>query len=100
MLTSTDIISFLRDNMSYFREHFHCVEIGLFGSFARNEQTNASDIDILVVFEPGTQNLYEVELELKAYLKKRFDREIDICSKKWIKPIFKPMVLKEAIYAE
>jgi predicted nucleotidyltransferase len=72
----------------------------LFGSFARNEQTDESDIDILVVFEPGTQNLYEVELELKAYLKKRFDREIDICSKKWIKPIFQPMVLKEAIYAE
>jgi len=27
---------------------------GEFGSFARNEQTEDSDIDILVVFEPGT----------------------------------------------
>ena len=100
MLSSTEIISFLKDNRSYLREHFRCHEIGLFGSFARNEQTDESYIDILVVFEAGTQNLYEVELELKAYLKKRFNREIDICSKKWIKPIFKPMVLEEAIYAE
>ena len=79
--------------------HFHCSEIGLFGSFARNEQTEQSDIDILVVFDSETPNLYEVELELKRYLEKYFHREVDICSKKWIKPIFKPLVLKEAIYA-
>jgi len=53
----------------------------------------------LVVFEPETPDLYEVEQELKEYLKKCFKREVDICSKKWIKPVFKPLVLKEAIYA-
>ena len=99
MLSSNDIIQFLKDNKSYLQEHFHCTEIGIFGSFARNKQTNESDIDILVVFEPETVNLYDVELELKQYLEKSFNREIDICSKKWIKPIFKPLVLKEAIYA-
>jgi predicted nucleotidyltransferase len=40
-----------------------------------------------------------VELELKEYLMKSFNREVDICSKKWIRPIFKTLVLKEAIYA-
>jgi len=99
MLTSNDIIRFLTENKSFLRNHFHCAEIGLFGSYARNEQTNQSDIDILVVFKPGTQNLYDVELELKEYLKKHFKKEIDICSKNWIRPIFKPLVLQEAIYA-
>lgn len=99
MLSSNEIIQFLKENKSYLREHFKCSEIGLFGSFARNEQTEQSDIDILVVFEPGTANLYDVELELKNYLEKSFHRDVDICSKKWIKPFFKPMVLKEAIYA-
>ena len=99
MLLSIDIIQFLKENKSYLKEHFHCSEIGLFGSFARNEQSEQSDIDILVVFEPEIVNLYDVELELKGYLEKAFNREVDICSKKWIKPIFKPMVLKEAIYA-
>ena len=99
MLASNDIIQSLTINKAYLRDHFYCAEIGLFGSFARNEQTDKSDIDILVVFEPGTPNLYNVEMELKEYLKNCFNREIDICSKKWIRPIFKPLVLKEVIYA-
>jgi len=99
MLSSNEIIIFLKENKSYLRKHFYCTEIGLFGSFARNEQTKESDIDILVVFDPNTPNLYDVELKLKEYLKKRFNRKIDICSKKWIKPIFKTLVLKDAIYA-
>lgn len=99
MLTANDIIHFLTENKTYLRNNFYCSEIGLFGSFARNEQTDESDIDILVVFEPGTPNLYYVELELKGYLKKCFNREVDICSKKWIRPVFKPLILKEAIYA-
>ena len=99
MLASNEIIQLLRENKSYISTHFHCTEIGLFGSYARNEQTEESDIDILVVYEPETPNLYDVELELKQYLEKCFNRKVDICSKKWIKPIFKPLVLKEAIYA-
>jgi uncharacterized protein len=99
MLSSIEIIKFLTENKSYFRNHFHCSEIGLFGSFARDEQTDQSDIDILVVFEANTQNLFEIELELKEYLKKQFNREIDICSRKWIRPIFKPLVLNDVIYA-
>lgn len=99
MLSSNEIIQFLKRHKPFIRQHFHCSEIGLFGSFARNEQTNESDIDILVVFEPDTPNLYDVESELKQYLEKHFKRKVDICSRKWIKPIFKPMVLKEAIYA-
>jgi len=98
-MTTNDIICFLKENKPYLREHFHCNEIGLFGSYARNEQTEKSDIDILVEFEPNTQNLYDIEQKLREYLKKHLKREIDICSKKWIKPIFKPLVLKDAIYA-
>ncbi len=98
-MASDEIILFLKENKTYLKQHFHCLEIGLFGSFARNEQTDKSDIDILVVFEPNTPNLFDLELELKDYLKKHFNREIDICSRKWIKPIFKPLVLKDVLYA-
>jgi len=99
MLSTKEIINFLQENKTFLKEHFHCTEIGLFGSFARNEQTSKSDIDILVVFEPNTPDLYEVELALKEFLKESFNREIDICAKKWINPIFKPLILKDAIYA-
>ena len=99
MLSANEIINFLTENKSFLRTNFSCIEIGLFGSFARNEQNTKSDIDILVVFEPGTPDLYAKELNLKEYLKKSLDREIDICAKKWLKPIFKTLVLEETIYA-
>ena len=99
MLTSAEIIQYLRNNKNYFRENFYCVEIGLFGSFARNEQNENSDIDILVTFDQNTPDLYMAETQLKQHLNQYFNRNIDICSKKWIKPIFRSLVLKEAIYA-
>lgn len=99
MLAISEIIDFLKKNKPYLKEQFHCVEIGVFGSFARNEQTDKSDIDFLVVFEPNTPNLYENEQELKIYLKTHLNRDVDICSKKWINPIFKPLILKDAVYA-
>ena len=76
MLAATEIINSLKENKPFLKEHFHCIEIGLFGSFARNEQTNKSDIDILVVFEPETPNLYDVEQNLKKYLKKKSNAKL------------------------
>lgn len=99
MDTAEEILQYLRQHKTFLTEKFHCEEIALFGSFARNEQTENSDVDILVQFKPGTQDLYSIELQLKEYLKEQFNRDVDICSKKWIKPIFKPLVLNEAIYA-
>jgi predicted nucleotidyltransferase len=54
MLSSEEIIKFLKDNQSYLKEKFFVTELGLFGSFARNEQKENSDIDILVEFAPNT----------------------------------------------
>jgi uncharacterized protein len=99
MLASGEILNFLRNNKLTLKNKYFVTEIGLFGSFARNEQNENSDIDFLVVFEPDTPDLYSVEKELKEYLKNHFNREVDICAKKWINPIFKPLILKEAIYA-
>jgi uncharacterized protein len=99
MLTANEIIFFLKRNKKHLETQYYCSEIGLFGSFARNEQTNTSDIDILVTFKPETPNLYDIEMKLKEYLKSSFKREVDICTKKWIRPVFKPLILKEVIYA-
>jgi hypothetical protein len=99
MLSTEEILLFLKSNKPYLLQRFHCSEIGLFGSFARNEQSEKSDIDILVQFEKDAPDLYNLELELKEFLKKQFNRDVDVCSKKWIKPLFKPLILKEAIYA-
>jgi hypothetical protein len=99
MLTSEKILDVLKKNKPILQKKYHCNQIGLFGSFARNEQTKNSDIDILVVFDLNTNNLYEVEADLKKYLEMKFNRKVDICAKKWINPTFKPLILKETVYA-
>lgn len=98
MLTQNDIINFLRGNKDFFRSEFQITEIGLFGSFARNEQTEKSDIDIIIELEENTRNIFHLKKRLRQIIRENFKREVDICTKKWIKPIFRDYILNEAIY--
>ncbi len=99
MLTRNEILDFLQSNKQVFEKRFHCKKIGLFGSFARNEQTEQSDIDLLVEYQTNVADFYENEVELKQYISNHFNRKVDVCAEKWIKPIFKPLVMKDVIYA-
>jgi uncharacterized protein len=92
------ILLFLKNHKDEFREKYKIVVLGIFGSFARDEQNDKSDIDILVEFEENTEELYEKKSEIKTLLKAQFQREIDICRVKFIKPYFKQQILNSAIY--
>ena len=74
-LTKKNIIGFLQENKLFLKERFDVDEIRLFGSFARNEATEKSDIDLLVKFgKPSYDNLFE----LKVWLERELKRECDI----------------------
>jgi uncharacterized protein len=98
MLQQNDIISYLKNNKDFFYKQFNVVKIGIFGSFSRNEQTENSDIDIIIEMPRGTDDIFEKKQELKELLKNYFHREIDICRERTIKPLFREMILKDAIY--
>jgi uncharacterized protein len=98
MFSRSDILIFLRDNKSYFKTKFDVIKIGIFGSYAREEQTEKSDIDIIVEFEEDAQNLYDKKFELREYLISQLKIKIDLCREGAIKPIFKQIILKDAIY--
>ena len=100
MKTRDQILTFLAQNKKLFRDRYHIIRIGLFGSYARGEQTTKSDVDLLVEFEENTQDLYDLKLQLKDFFFKTLGIEIDICREKYIKPRFKKQILKETIYAE
>jgi predicted nucleotidyltransferase len=100
MKTRDQILMFLAKNKIMFRERYHIIRIGLFGSYARGEQSIDSDIDLLVEFEDNTEDLYELKLQLKDFFLKSLGLEIDICREKYIKPRIKKQILKEAIYAD
>lgn len=57
MTTKKQIIDFIKNNREYLTNHFHITKICIFGSFARKEQNKNSDIDLLVEFKQGTENL-------------------------------------------
>jgi predicted nucleotidyltransferase len=98
MLTQQNILNFLSENKLFLREQFHVVKIGIFGSFARNEQNPDSDIDILIEMENNVSNVYDLKWNLREFLKNQFQREVDICNSKHIKPYAKDYILKDAIY--
>jgi uncharacterized protein len=100
MKSRDQILTFLKQNKKLFRERYHIIRIGLFGSYARGDQNVNSDIDLLVEFEDNTQDLYDLKLQLKDFFQKNLEIEIDICREKYIKPRIKKSILKETVYAD
>ncbi len=100
MKTRDQILDFLTQNKKLFRDKYHIDKIGLFGSYACDEQNNKSDLDLILEFEENTQDLYELKIQIKEFFKTQLGIEVDICREKYIKPRMKKAILKEAIYAD
>lgn len=98
MLTTHNIIQFLGDHLSSLKDDYNILRIGLFGSFARNEQNDNSDIDIIIEFKEGTENIYERKNALRELLSKHFQREVDLCREKYLKPYVRDYLKNEIIY--
>ncbi|MDP3900494.1 MAG: nucleotidyltransferase family protein [bacterium] len=86
----------LNNQLPFLRKTYHVKKIGIFGSFARGDQTKASDIDILVEFKKpiGLFNF----IKLEDFLSQTLHKKVDLVSKKALKPTIKKDILKEVIY--
>ncbi|MCD4712086.1 MAG: nucleotidyltransferase family protein [Clostridiales bacterium] len=100
MKSKDQIIDFLSESKSQLQKEFHITKIGLFGSYARDEQNENSDIDLVVEFEENTENLYDLKIGLKQYIKDHLQLNVDICREKYIKPRFRNRILNQTIYVE
>lgn len=96
--TQKEILAFLALNRELLSQQFNVVQIALFGSFARNEQNQKSDVDILVEFHDGTKDIYELKNSLKNFLSNAFERSVDLARIKYLKPYAKDAILKDAKY--
>jgi len=78
--------------------NYHIKTLALFGSTARNEATENSDLDFLVDFNKSpTLSMY---MNLKFYLEELFNKPVDLVTIKSIKPIIKESILAEAVYVQ
>jgi hypothetical protein len=99
MIDSNQILYYLSSNKKRLEKEYHLVKIGIFGSIARGEQNEESDIDLIVEFEENTPDLYSIKQSLKDEIQSRFNLPVDICREKYIKPVFKNQILSDAKYA-
>jgi uncharacterized protein len=75
---------------------YRITEIGLFGSYARGEQRDDSDMDILIEYEKAP-SLFTL-VELRDYLSELFAMKVDVVTRNGLKPRIRERVLAEVIY--
>jgi predicted nucleotidyltransferase len=93
-----EIIAYIDSHREQLRTRFHIRKIALIGSFARDEQTAESDVDLLLDLEEGTAGIYQLKRNLKDELERQFGRSVELASERYLKPYYKKQILQEAIY--
>ena len=88
------ILGLLKDEL---RDHYHVKRIALFGSYAREEQKEDSDIDVLVEFDSGA-DLFDF-VGLSQYLEERLGRSVDVVPSTALRPEIQSHVTRDLLYA-
>lgn len=70
-------------------------ELGLFGSYVRNEQNDQSDLDVLVDFKKPIGIEF---IDLANLLEKELDLKVDLVSRNGIKPKYFSAIQSEIVY--
>jgi len=86
----------LRQRKPTLQERFKVKEIGIFGSFVRGEETDTSDLDILVELEKPVGLIKFVGLQ--NYLSDELGEKVDLVMKGALKPRIKKSILSEVVY--
>ena len=94
-IKSEEIFSTLHNSLNVVKERYHVDKLALFGSRARGDAHDASDIDILVDFAPGADLL---DLSgLKLYYEDMFGRTVDVVPRRAIREELREAILADAI---
>ena len=83
-INKTIIVDFLKRSLPLLKEKYHVDEIGLFGSYARDEATKESDIDIFVKMP---KKIFDM-IAIKDLLENELGKKVDLIREhKHIKPL-------------
>lgn len=81
--------------MPALKEKYHVESLEIFGSYARGEQSQNSDLDLLITFSQP-YSLWEL-LDVKEFLSKKLSLKVDLVPKDSIKAMLKEQIIHEAI---
>jgi predicted nucleotidyltransferase len=97
VLTKENIISILEAHKPEFIK-FGVRDVGLFGSYLRNEQSDKSDIDLLIDFEPSKEN-FDNYMAVYDLLEETFqNHKVEVITKNGLSPYIGPKILKDVVY--
>lgn len=95
-MNKTNIINYLKEHYQEFHDKYSVEQIGLFGSYARDEATKDSDVDICI--KTDNTDLFAL-VHLKEDLEDLFHTDVDIVRvRDKMNPYLKKRIDKEAIY--
>ncbi|TAJ43887.1 nucleotidyltransferase family protein [Methanofollis fontis] len=97
MKTRTELLGILRSMKDELRERYHVERIALFGSYARDEQGEGSDVDILVTFGSGA-DLFDF-VGLSQYLEERLEMKVDVVPETALRPEIRREVTRDMLVA-
>lgn len=95
MSSLTQVRDILLAMKPYLVNKYSVDNLYIFGSYAREEQTDFSDVDILVDFKNTPDLLTFIELE--EYMSEQLSSSVDLVPKRKLKAELKDQILKEAI---
>jgi predicted nucleotidyltransferase len=95
MLSRNDLELKLMQIKPILAERFHVSRIGYFGSFASGQQTENSDLDILVEF---SQPIGLQFFTLEEYLEKQLGIKVDLVTENALKERIKKSILNQVHY--
>ena len=96
--TLIEIKGILKKHERELKKRYGVKEIGIFGSYVREEQREYSDIDVLVEFEPNSRISLLDFIELEDYLSDLLGIKVDLVEKSALKPRIGKYILKEVVY--
>ena len=90
------VLALLRTHKATLAQRFGVAKLALFGSFARDQATDHSDLDILVSFH-GTAD-WQRYFGTQFYLEDLLGRPVDLVTDKALRAELRPFVEREAVH--
>ncbi|MEN9458530.1 MAG: hypothetical protein RL135_1108 [Bacteroidota bacterium] len=97
MTTKDQILTKLKANKPEFSK-FGISDIGLFGSYLRNQQTADSDIDLLIDFEPGKENFDNLMAAYDLFENIFIGEKVEVLTKNGLSKHIGPQILQNIVY--
>ena len=96
MMDKSQAVKLLKQSKKLLSERFGVTELALFGSTARGEAGDRSDVDILVAFDgPATSSRY---FGVQFFLEDLLGCSVDLVTEKALRAELRPFIERDAIH--